>query len=52
MYMYIIQRQLENLRRLAVPGKVVVIYGLRRAGDGHLGMEDVVYILQVLSQAR
>jgi hypothetical protein len=30
--MYIIQRQLENLRRLAVSGKVVVIYGPRRSG--------------------
>lgn len=32
MHMYIIQRQLENLRRLAVSGKVVVIYGPRRSG--------------------
>ena len=30
--MYVIQKQLENLRRLAVPGKVVVIYGPRRTG--------------------
>ncbi len=30
--MYIIQKQLGNLRRLAVPGKVVVIYGPRRSG--------------------
>ncbi|MCX5858256.1 MAG: AAA family ATPase, partial [Deltaproteobacteria bacterium] len=30
--MYVIQKQLENLRRWAVPGKVVVIYGPRRTG--------------------
>lgn len=30
--MYITQRQLENLGRLAQPGKVVVIYGARRTG--------------------
>jgi len=30
--MYIEQKQLENLRRLAAPGKVVVIYGARRTG--------------------
>lgn len=30
--MYIIQKQLENLKRLSVPGKVVVIYGARRTG--------------------
>jgi len=30
--MYIIQKQLESLRRLAIPGKVVVIYGARRTG--------------------
>lgn len=30
--MYIEQIQLENLRRLAAPGKVVVIYGARRTG--------------------
>jgi predicted AAA+ superfamily ATPase len=30
--MYIDQIQLENLRRLAAPGKVVVIYGARRTG--------------------
>jgi AAA+ ATPase superfamily predicted ATPase len=30
--MYVIQKQLENLRRLAIPGKVVVIYGARRTG--------------------
>lgn len=30
--MYIIQKQLENLKRLAVSGKVVVIYGARRTG--------------------
>lgn len=30
--MYIVQKQLEKLRNLAVPGKVVVIYGARRTG--------------------
>ena len=30
--MYVEQKQLENLRRLAAPGKVVVIYGPRRTG--------------------
>jgi len=30
--MYIKQRQLENLRKLLKPGKVVVIYGARRTG--------------------
>ena len=30
--MYITQKQLESLRRLAIPGKVVVIYGARRTG--------------------
>ena len=30
--MYITQRQLENLKRLLEPGKVVVIYGPRRCG--------------------
>jgi AAA+ ATPase superfamily predicted ATPase len=30
--MYIEQIQLENLRRLAAPGKVAVIYGARRTG--------------------
>ncbi len=30
--MYIPQKQLENLRKLVVPGKVVVIYGARRVG--------------------
>ena len=30
--MYIAQKQLEKLRNLAVPGKVVVIYGARRTG--------------------
>ena len=30
--MYVIQKQLENLRDLAKPGKVVVIYGARRTG--------------------
>ncbi|HNY50325.1 MAG TPA: ATP-binding protein [Smithella sp.] len=30
--MYIVQKQLENLKKLAMPGKVVVIYGARRTG--------------------
>jgi predicted AAA+ superfamily ATPase len=30
--MYVTRKQLENLRRLAIPGKVVVIYGARRTG--------------------
>src|SRR3972149_8989192 len=30
--MYIIQKQLENLRKLVAPNKVVVIYGPRRCG--------------------
>ena len=30
--MYVVQKQLENLRNLAKPGKVVVIYGARRTG--------------------
>ena len=30
--MYIPQKQLENLKRLITPGKVVVIYGARRVG--------------------
>lgn len=30
--MYILQKQLEKLKKLAVPGKVVVIYGARRTG--------------------
>ena len=30
--MYIIQKQLENLKKLIQPGKVVVIYGARRTG--------------------
>jgi hypothetical protein len=30
--MYIIQKQLENLKKLAMSGKVVVIYGARRTG--------------------
>ena len=30
--MYVVQKQLENLKQLAVPGKVVVIYGARRTG--------------------
>mgnify|MGYP001212138237 CR=1 FL=1 len=30
--MYIVQKQLENLKKLIQPGKVVVIYGARRTG--------------------
>lgn len=30
--MYIIQKQLENLKKLVVPNKVIVIYGPRRCG--------------------
>jgi len=30
--MYIVQKQLENLKKLAMPGKVIVIYGARRTG--------------------
>ena len=30
--MYIVQKQLEGLRRLSTPGKVVVVYGARRTG--------------------
>jgi uncharacterized protein len=30
--MYIVQKQLENLRALLRPGKVVVLYGARRTG--------------------
>ena len=30
--MYIPQNQLENLKHLTAPGKVVVIYGARRVG--------------------
>ncbi|MBI5375076.1 MAG: ATP-binding protein [Candidatus Schekmanbacteria bacterium] len=30
--MYIVQKQMENLRRLLAPGKVIVIYGPRRTG--------------------
>jgi predicted AAA+ superfamily ATPase len=30
--MYIVQKQLEKLKKLAMPGKVVVIYGARRTG--------------------
>ena len=30
--MYIPQKQIENLRQLIMPGKVVVIYGARRVG--------------------
>lgn len=30
--MYIVQKQLEKLKKLATPGKVVVIYGARRTG--------------------
>ena len=30
--MYIPQKQLENLKHLIAPGKVVVIYGARRVG--------------------
>ena len=48
--MYIEQKQLENLRRLAAPGKVVVIYGARRTGKTTLLKEflkgtDVPYFL-------
>lgn len=34
--MYIPQKQLDNIRALAVPGKVVVIYGPRRTGKTRL----------------
>ena len=30
--MYIPQKQIENLRQLIIPGKVIVIYGPRRVG--------------------
>jgi predicted AAA+ superfamily ATPase len=30
--MYIIQKQLAKLKKLATPGKVIVIYGARRTG--------------------
>jgi AAA+ ATPase superfamily predicted ATPase len=30
--MYILQKQLENLKKLASPNKVVVVYGQRRCG--------------------
>lgn len=30
--MYILQRQMENLRRSLIPGKAVIIYGARRTG--------------------
>lgn len=30
--MYIPRKQIENLRRLLEPGKVIVIYGARRVG--------------------
>lgn len=30
--MYIVQKQLEKLKKLAMPGKVVVLYGARRTG--------------------
>jgi len=30
--MYIVQKQLEKLKKLATPGKVVVLYGARRTG--------------------
>ena len=30
--MYILQRQMENLRKALVPGKAVIIYGARRTG--------------------
>ncbi|MFA5322961.1 MAG: ATP-binding protein [Smithella sp.] len=30
--MYIVQKQLEQLKKLAIPGKVVVLYGARRTG--------------------
>jgi len=48
--MYVIQKQLENLRRLAIPGKVVVIYGARRTGkttllNEFLKVEHGPYIL-------
>lgn len=37
--MYIAQKQLENLRHLVVPGKVVVLYGARRTGKTTLVSE-------------
>lgn len=37
--MYVPQRQLGNLRQLAIPGKVVVIYGARRTGKTTLASE-------------
>ena len=30
--MYIVQKQLEKLKKMAIPGKVVVLYGARRTG--------------------
>lgn len=48
--MYIKQRQLENLRKLLKPGKVVVIYGARRTGkttllNEYLKTEPEPYLL-------
>src|SRR3990172_5470769 len=37
--MYIRQKQLDNLRRLISPGKVVVLYGARRTGKTTLVQE-------------
>lgn len=37
--MYIVQRQLENLRKAVQPGKVAVIYGARRTGKTTLLQE-------------
>lgn len=48
--MYIKQRQLENLKKLLKPGKVVVIYGARRTGkttllNEYLKTEPEPYLL-------
>lgn len=48
--MYIPQRQLENLKRLVLPGKVAVIYGSRRCGkttliNHYLAGTDEKYLL-------
>jgi predicted AAA+ superfamily ATPase len=50
--MYIPQKQLENLRSLIQPGKVIVIYGARRVGKTtllrkfveNLGKEAVLFV--------
>ncbi len=41
---YIPQRQLENLKNLVMPGKVIVIYGARQVGKTTLAkkfLEDL-----------